>query len=677
MIRARARRAWELASRITNVDRATAIFILLVFVALSVIATRALHSFPHSADEWDFVFQARHLEHLHVKSPPLPAWTRPMGLRWFPPHVINAANGVFGKYPPGWPAVLAIGAALGAPALCNPLLGAVLLAVTYMLVRRIANSGSALMAIVLLGTSSFFVINASSFHSHVFVSTTVMVTLDAIHRWISNYRIRDSMIAAIAYGVLVMTRPFDAALLAPALLAIVVWAFGKSRRERRGREALRQGAMVAVTVLAFSCALLAYNAATTANPLVFGHMAYNADPAIANQFKPASPSVIGTAAWEWDWVAMPLALVLAATVYLLVRPGALSRKVMAIGVLVAVAPWLGYAFRPPPQPIHYGPRYQLTSWPIAAAFLGTALARIPSVPVTVVAVALSVAWQLAATVRHTRDLSITLYRGMGVERAKHGLAQAIAPKRAVLVVAGSAGSVPPIDLARNESVDAPVLLGAGFPRGRVDRAAERSTFVWDGLPGLPMVFAIGKNRGDVAQVVLTDPPTIIRRSAETSPTEGWLVTWNRTPCALADSRRKGASAVSMPGTRAETDSAHGPCAGAASGVATSADGSFTTSTGGPVSVQLRAFVVADEPGSYVVEARSDGTLAGRELIVGDHDELTLRGDVATATEKLEMLLTGEGLGAWVGVAASRIDGDVHLTISLPAGLRAYSQVSAP
>ena len=75
---------------------------LLTFLASAAVAFFAFERLPHLEDEVAYLFQAKTmaLGHLTVPSPARPEafWT---------PFVLDHQGQRFGKYPPGWPAILA------------------------------------------------------------------------------------------------------------------------------------------------------------------------------------------------------------------------------------------------------------------------------------------------------------------------------------------------------------------------------------------------------------------------------------------------------------------------------------------------------------------------------------------------------------------------------------------
>ena len=71
----------------------------------------------------------------------------------------------FGKYPPGYPAILALGVLAGVPWLVSPLAAAATLLLQYALGRSLFGGGSGLLGALLLLLSPFFLFMSGSFMS--------------------------------------------------------------------------------------------------------------------------------------------------------------------------------------------------------------------------------------------------------------------------------------------------------------------------------------------------------------------------------------------------------------------------------------------------------------------------------------------------------------------------------
>jgi 4-amino-4-deoxy-L-arabinose transferase-like glycosyltransferase len=152
---------------------------ILLICTLAMITSAAISYFaferlPHLEDEVAYLFQARTmaLGRLTVPSPPQPNafWT---------PFVLDQGGQRFGKYPPGWPAVLGLGEKVDAAWLINPLLSALVLYLVYRLGRTLYDARVGLLAAGLGLFSPLFLVLGGSYLSH----TVVLVWLLLFSLW--------------------------------------------------------------------------------------------------------------------------------------------------------------------------------------------------------------------------------------------------------------------------------------------------------------------------------------------------------------------------------------------------------------------------------------------------------------------------------------------------------------
>ncbi|NPA26366.1 MAG: hypothetical protein GXO36_02025 [Chloroflexi bacterium] len=135
---------------------------LLAFGAARWTAQVIFEDWPHLEDEVAYWWQAQAATRgaLFVPSPPYPQW-------FLIPFVIDDAQGRrFGKYPPGWPATLALGMRVGRPTWVNPFWAAVSVVLLYWIGHRLEGPALGLLAATLALTSPFFWLNSGSLLSH-------------------------------------------------------------------------------------------------------------------------------------------------------------------------------------------------------------------------------------------------------------------------------------------------------------------------------------------------------------------------------------------------------------------------------------------------------------------------------------------------------------------------------
>jgi hypothetical protein len=189
------------------------------FLASAIVTQRVFEGIPHIEDEIAYVWQARALAegHLTIASPPNPH-------SYLVPFVVDYQGERFGKYPPGWPAILSLAIQSGIRDWVNPLLAGLGVWLTFILGKRFFNPLVGLLAAGLTVTSPFFLMNSGSLLSHPF--GLVLSELFALC-WLgafwdnhvgSNIEIPGktrvkwwlTILSGLALGVLILTRPMTA-----------------------------------------------------------------------------------------------------------------------------------------------------------------------------------------------------------------------------------------------------------------------------------------------------------------------------------------------------------------------------------------------------------------------------------------------------------------------------------
>ncbi|HEX6315961.1 MAG TPA: hypothetical protein VFZ73_13920 [Gemmatimonadaceae bacterium] len=230
---------------------------LLVAVAIAVLSGRPLH-----IDELVQVMQARILADLQVARPAdaYPEFFSAL-------HVVDMNGKVFSQFPPGGPLMLVPGVLLGAPWLTGPVFGAVAVAAYWRFVHATETPGVALGAAALLAVAPFMVFMAGSHMNHVPTLAWLCVALVALEAVMRSDTpgIAAAFLLGLALGMMGAIRPLDGAAFA---LPAGVWLAARTLRRPAVLPALlASGAGVAVPI----AGVLAYNAATTGNPLLFGY----------------------------------------------------------------------------------------------------------------------------------------------------------------------------------------------------------------------------------------------------------------------------------------------------------------------------------------------------------------------------------------------------------------------
>ncbi|MES1242901.1 MAG: hypothetical protein ABUT39_14900 [Acidobacteriota bacterium] len=239
------------------------VFALLGVAAARLVASLALGDVPHVMDEIAYRLQARMFAAGHLTAPlHLP---RAAFAMWF----VDDRVHTFSIFPPGWPAVLAVGVLLRAAAWVNPLLHGATTLLVARIADRLGGERAAGYAAAIYGLSPQAVLLAASLMSHTLVAFTAAAVLAAGLRLI---RPSPSPLHAAALGgalgLAAVTRPLCAVALGVAAALFVLLGLRRGLLRPAHLAALAGPALVLVALLG------AYNAHLTGSPLRFPQDAY-------------------------------------------------------------------------------------------------------------------------------------------------------------------------------------------------------------------------------------------------------------------------------------------------------------------------------------------------------------------------------------------------------------------
>jgi 4-amino-4-deoxy-L-arabinose transferase-like glycosyltransferase len=233
---------------------AFALALIALFGAIyAIVAYAALDRFPYSGDEYSLALQSELFAKglFKAAAPPHAAW---LGVD----HVVIDAF-VRSKYPPGAPALVAIGVRFGYGWLVGPIEAAVVLALVWHTVRRLLGARPALVALVALGLAPLFVIDAASFYAHMPALLFLAIAFAAVASWARAPRTGWLVLAGAAIGAAFLVRPFDALLFGVAMLSL---------------GSLRAVVVPALSALPFVAANFWYQAQVFGSPWTSGYKAY-------------------------------------------------------------------------------------------------------------------------------------------------------------------------------------------------------------------------------------------------------------------------------------------------------------------------------------------------------------------------------------------------------------------
>lgn len=249
-----------------------AVFLTLLTFGLTLhIASDVLARVPQVQDSLTYLFQAQTLARgdLWTEAPPLP--------EFFAQEFLLVQDGRwFGKYPPGYPAVLALGVLLDAPWLINPLLAALTVPLLVQLGRRMGNGRTALLAAGLLTLSPFFLFLSGSMMAH--AAELFWLTLFLLCWWIVVGEIKEehrvtqrkhrgtqrfilALVAGVAAGMAFLTRQLTAVAIVAPFFLLTTW-FSPLPWSKR----MKHGAVWLTGLLPLVALLFVYQWAVTGDP---------------------------------------------------------------------------------------------------------------------------------------------------------------------------------------------------------------------------------------------------------------------------------------------------------------------------------------------------------------------------------------------------------------------------
>jgi hypothetical protein len=324
---------------------AVAVFVLFAMCVFLVVAKYVLEAFPNSGDEIAYVMQAQTFAQgrLWVETPPLIESFRlyhffDIGQKWVSP------------YAPGWAMILAPAAALGLPLwVVSPLLGATTLLLFFLLARRYVGRESAWLGVLLLGVSSFFILNSASYFSHNLTALCGVTFALFGLRYLERGEIWSAILAGACVGLMGLTRTQN------ALIFVVPFAVALATTPKRRMGLIWFG----LGGVPFLSALLAYNGAIMGNPFVPVADAHRSEP--VGYLSPRS--IRETARHLADlyiWTSPVLVFG-----YVIAFFAALKRRRVDFTDWIMPATIVFFLFYSGSGGDQYGPRYYFEGWPFA------------------------------------------------------------------------------------------------------------------------------------------------------------------------------------------------------------------------------------------------------------------------------------------------------------------------
>lgn len=168
-----------------------------------------LKNFPNSADEYSYLFQAATYAdgRLYNPAPPLP------GCFQFTHSIISDGKWV-GRFPPGWPLLIAGFLKLtGLTSLLNPILSTLVLIIIYKFAEELFKSRIALLTLLTLVVSPYFIFHGASYFSHMSELLFILLFYYSGYYFTKNGKYLYAILAGFSIGIAFLIRTYTSVLM--------------------------------------------------------------------------------------------------------------------------------------------------------------------------------------------------------------------------------------------------------------------------------------------------------------------------------------------------------------------------------------------------------------------------------------------------------------------------------
>ncbi len=250
-----------------NRHRIAALLIAFFAFAMSAYLSRSVFErLPHLEDEVAYLYQAR----IFARGEVTVEIPQPRTAFWQPFVIDYSETGQrFGKYTPGWPALLAAGVNFGQPWVINALLSLLTVALVFRLGSELFNPDAGLIAALLTAFSPAALLLNASLMGHtaaLFWATLFMFAYWRMER--GRHALRWGLLAGLALGTLAATRPLTTFSIA---LPFILWSGGRllahlSVSWRSAWQTLKPLLLLSAGTLLIASSIPLFNQAATGNP---------------------------------------------------------------------------------------------------------------------------------------------------------------------------------------------------------------------------------------------------------------------------------------------------------------------------------------------------------------------------------------------------------------------------
>lgn len=207
-------------------------FAYLALLGAALVSTHVFERQPYLEDEMAFIYQAKIFERgdIYIQKPePYRAFWQPFLVDCSPRMIANfglsedCLNRRFGKYPPGWPLVLAFGYLLKVPWFINATFAMLNVALVYRLAREIFSPTTGVIASLLMFISPIALLQNATYMSHPSALFFCTLALYGLWRVEKAHNIKKALpwaaLGGAALGMTVAIRPYTGFAIALPLVA--------------------------------------------------------------------------------------------------------------------------------------------------------------------------------------------------------------------------------------------------------------------------------------------------------------------------------------------------------------------------------------------------------------------------------------------------------------------------
>lgn len=328
-------------------------FLSILFIGLVITNKYILKSFMNSADEHSCYFLAECIRHGKF-------WATPHPLSDFfeMVHVGNKNGKWFSVYPPGWPALMALGLKLHVLNYLNPVLATISLVLFHHVGKKLFGSLTSALGILFMSITPFFIFNSASYFSHTACLFMVAIFLFSYFKWNESQNKAWAALTALAVGYGLGTRYLTMASIAAPFLFYRLFRLVTRKQKWQGSDTVFIVIFLVMWFLNFY-----YNLTITGNPFdapnhyhhSWERLGFKKDYTILT----AVIFIVARFFYLIDWV--PATFVVFYLIWLFQKSGAkIEQKLFSYGFFYSI---IGYLFYYSWGGNQYGPRYYFEGIP--------------------------------------------------------------------------------------------------------------------------------------------------------------------------------------------------------------------------------------------------------------------------------------------------------------------------